>query len=68
MCSFAKAGELTKLMLSVCVLTRSPKVRVFANDEVLTHRPVLSPLLEAALKIRLKFSVPSSPARCHFQR
>jgi hypothetical protein len=42
--------------MSVCVLTCSPVVRVFANDGVSTHRPVVSPHLEAALN-KIKFLV-----------
>ncbi len=37
-------------------MTHSPVVRVFANDGVSTHRPVLSPHLEAALN-KIKFLV-----------
>ncbi len=44
----------------VCVATCSPVLRVFANDRVSMHRPVLSPHLEAALN-RIKFLVTRSP-------
>jgi hypothetical protein len=49
------------IFVCVCVLTCSPVVKVFANDGVSTHRPVLSPHLEAALN-KIKFLVTRSPA------
>jgi hypothetical protein len=43
------AWEIKHQCVCVCVLTQSLVVRVFAIDGVSTHRPVLSPHLEAAL-------------------